>query len=384
MSTAPAIVIAAHNRPGALSRLLRSLDRADIAADTTLIVSIDGGGSAAVNVRAAANGVSWPHGQFRVVEHQPLGLVEHFYRCGDLTSEFGSVVLLEDDLVVGPSFHQWATAALAHAEDEPQVAGVSLAAPHFDGYRHLPFEPVIDGSDAFYVQVPWYDGMAWTAAMWERFRSHTFGPTTAIHASFETLADDEWFPDAVRYLVETNRYYLLPRHAHASNTGAAGTHFDNATDYFQVQLTMRGPNTWRLRTLTDSLSVYDDHLELVPDVLKRLTTGLDGYDITVDLLGVRSLDSVSTPHILTTRQVNTAIRSWGASMHPLVANLTHNVPGDGIRLADTAEVISDARSNAESLATLRNHATRGRTPSTRESARLLADAITRRLRLGRR
>jgi len=382
-AVSPAIVIAAFDRSAELSRLCRSIQAADVCAGTPLIISIDGGGSKRAAVRAIADDVSWTDGPLRIIEHEHLGLVEHFARCGDLSVEYGAIVLLEDDLVVGPGFHRWATAALSFSAGDDRIAGISLATPFFDGYRHLPFEPVIDGSDGLYAQIPWYDGMAWTADQWKRYRDAQVDLTTPLHSLLDSLDDDEWFPHAMRYLVATERYYLLPRHSHCTNSGAVGTHFDNATNYFQVPLTMRGPRDYRLLELDDSLAVYDDHLELHPSAVKQLVSELDGYDLTIDLAGMRDLDIATTSHVLTTRPVTQPLKTWGSSMHPLIANLAHDARGDSIRLARRADVDASTAGEAEAAATLKTHASRGRQPSTRDSLGHLRDGIAQRIRRDR-
>lgn len=375
------VVIAAHNRPDALAGLVDSLQRADIPVDTELVLSIDGGGSRQPEVRRVADTIEWPN-PIQVIEHDRIGLVEHFYRCGDLTVERGNVVFLEDDLIVAPAFLRWAGAALAHGESDDRIAGVSLAAPWFDGYRQLPFEPLIDGSDGLYAQVPWYDGMAWTPAMWQHFRSWAPDPKVPVHQSLDTLGPDEWFPSAMRYLVATNRWYLLPRDAQATNSGAAGAHFEQRTDFFQVPLALRGPNTWRLLGIDDSLAVYDDHMELGEPALRRLLPDLVTGTVVSDLLGVRDLDHVNADFVLTTRTAASPIRSWGASMHPLIANVIYDVPGDAINLARSEDVRADSNSETASLATLKLHATRGRTAGLKDGVRTLAIDITRKLRRG--
>ena len=378
----PAIVIAAYERPNELRRLLASLAVADIAPGTALVLSIDGGAQNQREVSAVAHRFEWPWGPVRVVEHDHLGLIRHFYWCGDLTKEYGSVVLLEDDLVVGPSFLSWATSALSAASADDRIAGVSLATPVFDGYQHVPFEPVIDGSDAIFMQVPWYDGMAWSADMWHRFRGHHVRSSTALHRSFATLGEDEWFPDAVRYLVETGRYYLLPRNAQVTNSGAVGSHFDRVTNYFQQELTMRGPASFRIHSLDLALAVYDDHMELATKTIQQLDPSLAGVDFTVDLLGTRDLATVTTDLLLTIRAAERPERLWGATMHPLVANLVHNVAGDAISLARTSAIDDSEASRMRARNVLLAHASRGQSQSNRQALRQLVQN-SKRFRRGR-
>lgn len=377
----PAVVVMGYDRPDSLSQLLASLDRASIPEGTPLVVSIDGGGRRGDEVVDRARRHRWSHGDSEVVTHDHLGLVDHFHRCGDLTARFGSIVLLEDDLVVGPAFHQWATAALTAAEPDERIAGVCLSAPWFDGYRHLPFEPVLDGSDGFYAQLPWFHGLAWTTRMWRGYRDWTAAPTdTPIHAAFDQLDTDEWFPGAVRHLVSTGRHHLLPRWPHATNTGAAGQHFDVGSDVFQVPVVQTDRlGEVRITPLDDALAVYDDHMELLPDRLARLCPDLADADLTVDLLGVRDLGRVTTSHVLTTRPVRRAERTWGTSRRPLAMNLVGDEVGVGISLARTVDVRTDQVADRVTRHRLAAHAAHDRPPGPRSILRSTADRLVARL-----
>lgn len=378
----PVVVVMAYNRPSSLSRLLRSLERASVPAGTNLIISIDGGGSHQADVTAVADRFAWANGDKQVQKHEHLGLVDHWHHCGDLTDRFGSVVLLEDDLVVGPNFHRWATAALAAARTDARVAGVCLAAPWFDGYRHLPFTPILDGSAGWYLQIPWFHGMAWTATMWGHYRqwsaaqspsapqspsslSQSPSQSVPIHAAFDRLDQDEWFPDAVRYLVDTNRFYLMPREARVTNTGAAGQHFDQATDFFQVPVQVGDAPVGTIVGLDRALAVYDDHLEPTPSVVKRLCPDLAELDLTIDLLAVRDPATITTEWVVTTRAVTTADREWGLSLRPPVMNLVEDSPGRGIALARTAALRTDRVARAATDTTLMTYAAHGRPPGLR-------------------
>src|SRR5687768_8098504 len=102
----PAIVITAYNRPEGLSRLLKSV--ADASYDSnnvTLVISIDKSDSN--KVYELADSFEWKYGQKKVIKHnEHLGLKEHILRCGDLTDQYGSIILLEDDLIVSPWFYK--------------------------------------------------------------------------------------------------------------------------------------------------------------------------------------------------------------------------------------------------------------------------------------
>ena len=78
-----AIVVVAYNRDKALAKLLNSLKRIETNINVPLVISIDGGGTEAVN--KIANDFEWQYGEKKVIIHEKLGLVKHFIWAGDQT-----------------------------------------------------------------------------------------------------------------------------------------------------------------------------------------------------------------------------------------------------------------------------------------------------------
>lgn len=168
----PAIVISAYNRPASLARLLASIAKADYPpGDTPLVISIDRGDDDRNRaVAKIAEDWKWQSGRKQVIHHtEHLGLVRHVFFCGGLTQEYGSVIFLEDDLAVSPDYYKYAAQALRFYDHDERIAGISLYALWFNGYTKHPFVPLADDSDAFYIQVPYTQGLAWTQAQWTRF-----------------------------------------------------------------------------------------------------------------------------------------------------------------------------------------------------------------------
>ena len=146
----PAIVVAAYSRPKSLERLLGMLNHGSYPREASipLVVSIDGGGADVV--KAIANSFEWMHGVKKVIFHdRNLGLREHILRCGDLTEQYGAIIMLEDDLGVSPFFYEYTLQALRQFSEEEDIAGISL-------YKHLinvncssVFEPMDNGLGTF-------------------------------------------------------------------------------------------------------------------------------------------------------------------------------------------------------------------------------------------
>ena len=333
---APAIVISAYSRPDALGRLLSSLENSRYPPDANvkLIISIDKGEAVAVD--NVAKDFQWNHGEVEIILHdRHLGLFDQFLFCGDLSARHGQVLLLEDDLIVSPHFYTYATAALSAFAEVGKIAGISLYAIWFNGYTHHPFQPIADGGDNFFLQIPISHGMAISAAQWTRWRewlranSPEVSVDDPIHEMFAKFEADEWFPSMTHYLAATDQYFVYPRRSLSTNMGETGTHFSSSTNYFQVPLQM-GERAYSFRSFDDALAVYDSFYEILPSRLDRLTDKFRDYEYQVDLNGTKSKSKLTSPYVLTSRGSKKSIFSFGKSMRPLEANSIHDIEGEGI------------------------------------------------------
>ena len=122
----PAIVVVAYNRENSLRRLLNSISNASFSVNSIpMIISIDG--EAPDTVIAIAKDFHWSHGDKRIINHDHrLGLKEHIFACGNLTSQYGTVIILEDDLLVSPGFYDFDKKAAEFFDKEQEIAGISL------------------------------------------------------------------------------------------------------------------------------------------------------------------------------------------------------------------------------------------------------------------
>jgi hypothetical protein len=381
----PHIVVMAHNRPASLERLLRSATAADVAAGTDLLISVDPGGDLQAEVEAVARSVEWLCGELEVrIADRPLGLVAHFEALGDDAARRGDFVLLEDDLEVGPGFHDWSVQALDRYRAEDRVAGISLNALRFNGFTALPFTPMLDGSDAFFAQVPWYQGMVFTAQWWKRWRGFDVSgeaDTTDLPSDYSKLGSEEWFGDMARYLASSGRTFVFPRRSHSTNHGEVGVHFDRRSAWFQVPVEQSSA-TWRLPDLEDSGARYDTWLEFDIGLLRQLVDGLP-QGLVVDLTGQRRtahrLPDSDGLWTLTTNRVQSFEQSWGTARQPLEANVIAGEPGTGVHLSMAAEVRLDRWSLLSADAARRTQSAHGQPRGIRGS---VVDAVVRRFPRG--
>ena len=359
----PTIVVVAYNRPTALRRLLASLAELRDVVAVPLVISIDAGGSQFAYVLAVAEQFKWLFGEKRViVQERPLGLIDHVFACGDLVDEFGTIMLLEDDLVLSPMAYQYAAAALDFYATDSQIAGISLNALWFHGVTHEPFTPYLDDGDVFFMQIAWFQGQAYTQAQWARFREwretavSQILPTDNMHELFQTFPATDWFPLKTKYLVQTNRFYVFPRESLSSNFGDSGTHV-RSTSFFQVPLQTRRSH-FRLQPLDTAVAVYNSFQEMLPERLNQLTSRFADYDFTVDLHGTRSLANIHTEFVLTTQTIKNPLATFGLELRPLEANVIYNQPGKGISFGRTADLDLSWRARLRAASRLRAYFTR--------------------------
>lgn len=337
----PAVVVVAHNRPHALQRLLASIGAAHYPENVPLVISIDPGGENYTAVTQIAAQFSWEYGRKRLIQHpRPLGLVEHVFFCGGLSQEYGSIILLEDDLVVSPRYYAYASQTLAFYDGDTRIGGLSLNSLWFNGYTHQPFVPYLDDGDVFFLQVAWYQGQAYTAAQWAAFdawrTTATWRVTAAdkMHELFHSFPDDDWFPFKTKYLVNNGRYYVFPRESLTTNFGDRGTHFARSTSFFQVPLQSLRRH-FRLQPFDEAVAVYDSFFEMQPDRLNRLTSTFRDYDYEVDLYGTKSVANLRAGYVLTSKRSRAPLFSFGKAMWPLEANAVAAVPGQEIVFCPT-------------------------------------------------
>jgi hypothetical protein len=364
----PAIVISAYNRPSSLNRLLDGLKKAQYPRDPVpLVISIDrGGGDASSRVAALAREFDWPFGPKRVIAHDThLGLVDHVLFCLGLSKEYGSVVFLEDDLTVSPLLYSYAAQALDCYGQDPRIAALCLYGLWFNGYTRLPFVPWPDGSDVFFVQVPFTQGQAWTAAQWSRFEEwraagdRTLSPADPVHDMFLKFDTDDWFPQFAKYVVETDRYYVFPRFSVVNGSGDAGTHFTQATAFLQVPL-LQARRSFSFVSLDESPAVYDTFFEIKPDRLNRLTDALKGIDYDVDLHATKRPRHLRAPFALTTRPARAHLSSYGRTRWPQEANVVERTPGGELVLARREDLRWDWLADLEADRRNYEYFTRGR------------------------
>lgn len=329
----PAIVVIAYNRVKPLKRLLKSLASATYPSnDITLHISIDA--SSNLDVKAAADQFEWKHGTKIVdLKEENHGLCKHVLECGQLTTIYGSIIVLEDDLIVASGFYQYAMQASEFYSNEAKIAGISLFAYPVEENNFYPFEPLQDDSDVHFIQIASSWGQCWNTKQWETFKSWLIenpqGKPSLLPKYIQDWGNNSWKRLFINYMIDTDRYFVFPNTSFTSNFEEEGTHASQ-TGLFQVK-TQVGNGITRFKTYSNSIAVYDVYFEILPKCIKELCPKLNDFDFEVDFYGEKPID-FDAEFVLTSRRYKKALFSFGARMKPLTENVIHEIEGEELVL----------------------------------------------------
>lgn len=340
----PALVVVGYNRPKSLERLLKSLAAAHYPAGLRipLVISLDK--SDRTDVLDLALSFEWQHGEKRVLAREEnLGLRRHILACGELTAEYGAILLFEDDLFLSPYFYSYAIGAFEAYRHDPRIAGISLYSHRYNETACRPFEPLEDGRDVFFMRLAASSGEGWTREQWQSFRTwYEAHPDPSqdpfcLPQDIQNWPERSWKKHFNRYLSAHDRYFVYPRVGLSTNFSDAGANIAYDTNIHQVPLAM-GERQHVFPSLDDSLAVYDTHLEILPDRLSRLNPELERYDFEVDLNGTKELQRITRPLVLTSRPCTDRILGFGLKLRPQELNPAQGISGSELSLAKVSSV----------------------------------------------
>lgn len=353
------IIAVAYNRPASLKRLLSSITAAYYPKDikVPLIISIDYSGSD--DCLKVAEETEWTHGPKEIIAHQKnLGLREHILSCGDIALKNDGVIILEDDCFVSKDFYNYALQTFEFYKDEPKVAGISLYSYEYNENAGMPFQPLHDGYDVYFMQVPSSWGQIWTKQHWVNFRAfYDQSPklNPEIHFLPEnvfTWPESSWKKYFYLYIVLNDLYFVYPQVSHSTNFGDVGTHFTNTTQVFQVRLNNGKNVNYQMPYFRISTNKYDAYFELLTESLRRLNPELPD-SLTVDTYGTKQSSHIKTKFILGFQTTQNAISSFGLTMRPIIINVIHNNKGSGLSIIPTG---ADLPITDENMNILKNQA----------------------------
>lgn len=348
----PVIVIPAYKREKSLLRLLSTIENAEYPHKATLIISLEGGASDDVK-RTAHNFISLKLKVLVVEQEARLGLKKHIIKCADYCFEYGSVIVLEDDLVVDKYYYKYASEALLYYDNFNMIAGIALYALEFNESAGLPFRPMHNGYSTYISQIPCSWGQCWTATQWRLFRqwfnssddSDVFDKQR-IPTSVANWPDSSWKKYFAAYLVHTNRYFVFPYQSHSSNCAdSGGTHVvDGSHMYHTCFACQRRPfPEYHFSPILDAEVAYDSYLEPCGEGIYR-SIHKAKEDVEIDTLGVKPFSLLRKKrYVLTCRKTSKSLRMYPQSYRPVEHNFfypTEFIEQGVFFLSETSDVLA--------------------------------------------
>lgn len=332
-----ALVVVGYNRPDSIRRILKSLAEAQYDYENIqLVVSIDHSGNEEV-VQAAEN-FEWKYGPKRVW-YRPgrLGLRKHIISCGDLTEEYGAVMILEDDLLVSPDFYNYAMQALEKYGEHPKIAGIGLNSRKELLESPYPFYPLHRGDDVYFQQFATSWGQVWNRRMWSDFKvwyeAHQELPQNPeVPLTILRYPETSWAKFYQSYVVAEQKFYVFSYESLTTNFGDAGEHFNHSSSAFQSVL-FYGKKEYRMPEFEDGVKydIYGEPLGMGQYL------GIPEEELTCDFWG-RKQEASYRKYLLTCcRRPFKAVRQFSMCMKPMELNVMKEIPGKELTLYDTTE-----------------------------------------------
>lgn len=337
MNYKPAIVIVAYNRRNALERLLSYINQAYYPdEDITLIISIDYCESNQ-DVIESAKKFQWNHGTKIIKTHtENMGLKAHVLECGDYALEYGAVIVLEDDLVVAPAFYEYSQEAQNFYCDDDSIAGISLYAYEWNGYVHKKFTPLRKNGDVYFGQFACSWGQSWTDKQWKSFQEWYKGNRELTHDGKmpERIYEwtNSWSKHYTSYIIETNKFFVIPYEATASVFGEVGAHTKARCLEHQVPLYL-GNKKLEMAEFEQGVhyDIFFENIDLKEIIKKKFNI----EDVCVDFYAHRKLEFINSRYLLSTRKLDKKIiKAFALDMRPQEMNVLYDVEGQDIFLYD--------------------------------------------------
>lgn len=333
----PPIVIPAYNRPESLQKLLDSLNSAHYPTESIdLYISLDYGATPEVEI--VANSFEFSHGNKNIIKRDhKQGVKNHILACAELSEDYGSVLILEDDLIVSPDYYLYASEALQFYSSENSVAGISLYSQRFNETAHLPFEPLPCEYAVYFMQLACSWGQAWTAEQFKMFKEWSIESKSEESAIENGLPNNvkEWGNDSWKkvfnmYLLITNKTIVYPyRSFTTNNSEAGGRHMKNKGNLFQVPLSLFiGEDvTFHFPEFSKQKIRYDMFMESNPEIWAPYL-GLKRDEICVDLYGTKPLELLNRySYTITSRTGPKPLRSIPMNLRPHELNMKMSASG---------------------------------------------------------
>lgn len=343
-----AIVVIAFNRVNSLKRLLNSLNNLNVEENEqiTLYISIDkdkNNSKENLDVFYYAKEFKWKFGE-KIVDFRKenMGLRNHILDCGKLTNIYENIIVLEDDLLVSPLMYKYACQVIDFYKHDTNIAGFGLYSFQRNFINDIPFYPMNNGSDIYFMQCACSWGQIWTKDRWNSFyswyeknKNTNFSGYVEIPKIVLNWRENSWLKFHIIYTILTNKYFVYPQIGLTTNFTDVGTHNNIASIAYQSY--MYNDNTekvsFKFVSLDKANNIYDAFFENIK--LKEIARC--DKEIIADIYGEKDIKLLEKKdrYLLSSNIYNyKIIKSYSLQMYPYEMNLINNIKGKDIFLYD--------------------------------------------------
>lgn len=316
-----AIVAIGYNRVNSIKRLLNSLLQANYCDDNVdLIISLDHADTS--DVEEYAKSFLWPFGNKRVrTFEQRQGLKKHILSCGQFLNEYEALIVLEDDVIVSPSFYSYARETIPCYCEDQNIGGISLYSYDYNVNARLPFIPESSNYDVYFMQYAQSWGQIWLKQTFLKFLKWVEKGNFSYDESTPDYVNSwpdksSWLKLHIKYCVDNNLFFVYPYKSFSTCFSDPGEHVDVRSTLQQVSLVNSSNlNNFKLVAVTGGDGVkYDAFFE-------RIIPG----DILIDLYGTKNHLRSKYQYVLTEEQLDYHIvHSYGLELKPHELNYILN------------------------------------------------------------
>ncbi|NCU04921.1 MAG: hypothetical protein GXC73_13125, partial [Chitinophagaceae bacterium] len=220
----------------------------------------------------------------------------------------------------------YAQQAYAFYKDDEGLAGIGLYNYRYNEFAYTPFEPLTDGYDNYFMQVPCSCGQLWTRQQWQLFKTYlanekteeaepsVFMPKEALRWPVKT----SWKRSFFKYMVETDKFFVYPRVSLTTNFGDAGQHYADSVYIWQTPL-LYSKKEYLFSNLNKSVSLYDAFFELHTQGYHRITN--TSLSVSFDLNGTKPLEKIQTEYLVSCKQCNRPQTLYLPALYPYECNI---------------------------------------------------------------
>lgn len=320
-----AIVAIAYNRPDSLMRLLNSLNNSDIDETVTLYISIDYSGDN--TCEDVAKEFEWKFGNKKIIVHKEnIGLKQNVLASGDLSKNYDLFFMFEDDIVVSPSFYKYAKSVYSYFGDDISLAGYSLYSPIFNEVAEVEFNPIKEGYDNYFMQVPSSLGQFWTNQQWKKFTDWLkLNDKVKTYSKLPDYVVDwpssSWKKHFYYYLAINDKTIVYPIESFSANvTIEPGEHVSSDLGFFNPELSLK-KDDFRFNKQITTINDYDTYFEFTNKLSEQLL-GLDNVEF--DIYGSKNLDQIESEYLLSIKDCKKIFKEYDLVTFPLQINIITN------------------------------------------------------------